>query len=37
MDLLLHTRDEGIIKTMEFPAPNSSEESEDRKVDWKGG
>jgi len=32
MDLLLHIRDEGTIKTMDFIGWTSSEESEDRKV-----
>ena len=36
MDPLLHTRDEGIVKTMDFIGWISSEESKDREVGRKG-
>ena len=37
MDPLFHTRDEGIVKTMDFTGWISSEEGEDRKVGRKDG
>ena len=36
MDPLLHTRDEGTVKTMNFTGWISSEEDEDHEIGWKG-